>query len=472
MSLEYFEGPAGCGKTYQLVEALRAFLNDRPLEEGEAVLGLTYMHGSRRRMHGRLTQIEAHRGRLLVCTVDSLARQVVCRWRTLARDIEPQLDLRAAPDFASICRVAAVLMGKDCVSGWLRVRYPVVVTDELQDCKGDHLCMIQALESCCHVIAAADEFQDLRSTGANAAVEWLHQGSGKRNTLTGNRRTTQHVLLAAAQRLRSSHDCGEVLKSNLSQALNANVGAGGAARALYYNGLRNAVILTPTGPDKSRFVREVTARLMLKTITPAGVNKPVGPFRIIWESNVEDERAALLSALGTPSECTSLDGLAQTCSGKQGALQDLYSWAEKKYRVRGQSLFSAPELASAIDRILQSRRAFLPASSTGTIRAMTINQAKNREFDGVIILWPFEVGGDLDSQRRRLYNALTRAQKWAVVIVQDDPKKSSRLSVAPFSKPAKLEPKARNGVSARAIKLFKEVGTRVNRLVLSAPTSP
>jgi hypothetical protein len=97
---------------------------------------------------------------------------------------------------------------------------------------------------------------------------------------------------------------------------------------------------------------------------------------------------------------------------------------------------------------------------------MTINQAKNREFDGVIILWPFEVWGDLDSQRRRLYNALTRAQKWAVVIVQDDPKKSSRLSVAPFSKPTKLEPKARNGVSARAIKLFKEVGTRVNRLAL------
>jgi hypothetical protein len=79
---------------------------------------------------------------------------------------------------------------------------------------------------------------------------------------------------------------------------------------------------------------------------------------------------------------------------------------------------------------------------------MTINQAKNREFDGVIILWPFEVGGDLDSQRRRLYNALTRAQRWAVVIVQDNPKGASRLSVAPFSKLAKLGPKSSNGVTA------------------------
>ena len=53
------------------------------------------------------------------------------------------------------------------------------------------------------------------------------------------------------------------------------------------------------------------------------------------------------------------------------------------------------------------------------------------------MLWPFAVGGDLDSQRRRLYNALTRAKKWAVVIVQDAPKKASRLSLPPFSKPFK-----------------------------------
>jgi DNA helicase IV len=55
---------------------------------------------------------------------------------------------------------------------------------------------------------------------------------------------------------------------------------------------------------------------------------------------------------------------------------------------------------------------------------MTINQAKNREFEGVIILWPFAVGGDLESQRRRLYNALTRAQKWAIVIVRTPPRRA------------------------------------------------
>jgi hypothetical protein len=87
--------------------------------------------------------------------------------------------------------------------------------------------------------------------------------------------------------------------------------------------------------------------------------------------------------------------------------------------VKGQLQFSDDELTTAVDRILQARRSFLPTSYPGRIRAMTINQAKNREFEGVIILWPLALGGDLESQRRRLYNALTRAQKWAIVIVQD-----------------------------------------------------
>jgi hypothetical protein len=73
---------------------------------------------------------------------------------------------------------------------------------------------------------------------------------------------------------------------------------------------------------------------------------------------------------------------------------------------------------------------------------MTINHANNREFEGVIILWPLAVGGNLDSQRRRLYNALTRAQKWAIVIVQDVPNKTSRLAASPFSQlPKSSSPK-------------------------------
>jgi UvrD-like helicase C-terminal domain/AAA domain len=437
LSLEYFEGPAGCGKTYQLVEALKTFLASRPLGHDQAILGLTYMHGSRRRMHSRLTKISALHGRFLASTVDSVARSIVWRWRTMAKEIEPLLDFGGVADFETVCRVAALLLRKKVVSDWLCIRYPVAVVDEFQDCKGDRLCIIQAVETCCHVIAAADEYQDLQPTGSNAAVAWLHGGGGKKTVLTGNWRTKQTVLLQAAHRLRSSQDCGDALQGALMSGLNANAAAGGIARTLCWKQCKNAVILTPTGPEKSGFVRDVVARLVSKPITPSGINKPVGPFRVIWESNVVEEKALLISQLGSAAKAATLQQIRVLSSGDTGTLSELYHWAERRFRIKGQDHFSGLELSTTIDRILQSRRAFLPTEHPGVIRAMTISQAKNREFEGVIVLWPFAVGGDLESQRRRLYNALTRAQKWAIVIVQDDAKKASRLLASPFSKPPK-----------------------------------
>ncbi len=50
---------------------------------------------------------------------------------------------------------------------------------------------------------------------------------------------------------------------------------------------------------------------------------------------------------------------------------------------------------------------------------MTIHQAKNREFESVVVLWPLKLGGNPEQKRRLLYNAVTRARGRAVVIVQD-----------------------------------------------------
>jgi DNA helicase IV len=60
---------------------------------------------------------------------------------------------------------------------------------------------------------------------------------------------------------------------------------------------------------------------------------------------------------------------------------------------------------------------------------MTVHQAKNREFAGVVVLWPYEVGGDGETKRRLLYNAVTRAQAWCTVIVQS----KKLLSAPPFT---------------------------------------
>jgi len=61
-------------------------------------------------------------------------------------------------------------------------------------------------------------------------------------------------------------------------------------------------------------------------------------------------------------------------------------------------------------------------------RALTVHQAKNREFDGVIVIWPYTVGSDAEGKRRLLYNAVTRAKKWCYVIVQGE----DNVTKAPF----------------------------------------
>lgn len=440
LSLEYYEGPAGSGKTFQLIEALKAFVAEHPLRPDEAVLGVTYMHGSRRRMHSRLAKISVIKGRFVACTIDSLARSLVCRWRSLARIIDPDLNLSTSPDFETICRVAAHLMRKQCVSAWLKARYPLVVIDELQDCRGDRLSIVQILSSCCHVIAAADEFQDLSSSSQNPAVEWLQGSGGKRTILTGNHRTHDHVLLQAANSLRSSLDCGDILGYGAISARNAGVAAASIARTLHWKWKKpnSAVILTPTGPRKSDWVKNVLCRLSSKPIKPKGVPTEIGPYLLKWEANTEDAKAEADAKLGDISWGISLRDLETKCSGDSGIFRDLCTWAARKFHVRGQTEFSESDVGTALDRILQSRRSFLPTVSFGRVRAMTIHQAKNREFDGVIVLWPFTVGGNIESQRRLLYNALTRAQKWAIVVVQDNPDPNkSRLARPPFSKAPK-----------------------------------
>jgi superfamily I DNA/RNA helicase len=99
-------------------------------------------------------------------------------------------------------------------------------------------------------------------------------------------------------------------------------------------------------------------------------------------------------------------------------------------RVLGRAEFGAPEVRSQVKRAVQRIRSF-GVFPQGDRRAMTIHQAKNREFPVVILLWPFQVPGDVMLARRWLYNAITRAKRRAIVIVQDP--QNNRLNAPPFA---------------------------------------
>jgi superfamily I DNA/RNA helicase len=111
----------------------------------------------------------------------------------------------------------------------------------------------------------------------------------------------------------------------------------------------------------------------------------------------------------------------------------LSRWAEHQRRVLGRAEFGVAEVRSQVKRAVQHVRSFGALPQDGR-RAMTIHHAKNREFSVVILLWPFQVPGDAVLARRWLYNAITRAKRRAIVIVQDPQKK--RLKAPPFAYPA------------------------------------
>ena len=128
-----------------------------------------------------------------------------------------------------------------------------------------------------------------------------------KTVLTGNWRTKQTILLQAASQLRASQDCGNALQGTLMSGWNANAAAGSIARTLCWKSSKDVVILTPTGPERSTFVRDVVARLTSKSITPSGIKKPIGPFRIVWESNVAAEKELMISRLGSMAKGASLE---------------------------------------------------------------------------------------------------------------------------------------------------------------------
>ena len=423
MSLRLFEGPAGSGKTTRLFEALASALAERPLATHERVLALTKMHGSRRRMQGRLLAMSELRGHFECITMDSLAWRVCQRWRSLAR-AKGLGEVREA-DYAEVCRFAGALLQDSAVRQWLSWAFPFLVVDESQDSKDGQLDIIRALSGSANCFMAADDYQDLDATGENAAVAWARQ-AGDIVTLTHNHRTSAAGLLAAASALRE----GRAVPGNgggfvILGAQNHNVGAGHLSRNLtWWNAGDDIAVITPVRPANSQFVRGVVARVEQR---PIG-NPPVGPHRIPWEVSQEDQYEQLIAELGLPAD-PETELLA---SGLQlpdfGAISTaLSAWIDQRRRVAGLTTVTVHEIHQQVRRVHQRSRAYRRVRERG-VRAMTIHQAKNREFDSVIVLWPYEVAGAADRQRRLLYNAITRAKRQTVVIVQNP----ARLRQPPF----------------------------------------
>jgi UvrD-like helicase C-terminal domain len=140
----------------------------------------------------------------------------------------------------------------------------------------------------------------------------------------------------------------------------------------------------------------------------AAVARPAAIIR--WPD--EDETAALIDRFQLDGVASVADVLAALeALPRSGPVREACAWVRHQARARGRTEFSRADIEIAITRQVAVRRQRYGADNYDFV-AMTIQQAKNREFERVFVLWPYQIGGNAEHKRRLLYNALTRAQRW------------------------------------------------------------
>jgi hypothetical protein len=416
-----FEGPAGCGKTYQLMEKLKLILRETPLHDRQSVLALTFMHGSRRRLTDRLKDIPELQKKFQCLTIDSFAQRICSRWRSLSRAIG--LPVCGEEEFDRQCHNAGQLLANEYVKRWVVSSFPITIIDEAQDLSIERLTIIQQLQKDGVLLAAADEFQCLiEELKPNPFSTWLPKVCTP-EYLTIPKRTSVVALLKAAESIRNGKPpvSGQNFKIQLAAAV--PLAAAFISNQIGWNGGKDFALICPT--TKGGYATGIVDAV-LKKATKQGN----GPYVFHWERPDLDYVSELLTSSDTSSTYTIKDAVAFVKSLKmeQGAIRLTVSWLFKEQNIVGASEISLVELKGVLTRsVTLQRQRFGGFQHRHT--ALNIHQAKNREFDGVIVTWPHTAGGSDDHKRRLLYNAVTRAKKWCLVLVQSE----NLLTTVPFT---------------------------------------
>lgn len=417
-----FEGPAGTGKTYSLLEELGAGLNNRALADHERVLALTFMHGARRRLDSKLRNVDTLCGQFHAATLDSFAWRLTQRWRQLARSLGHTIPTENQYD--ETCALAANLMARPAVRSWVAMSYPVILVDEAQDLSSQRSMMIAALAEPCRVLMAFDEFQCLNPALRPMAItDWLPEFCTP-TRLTRCQRTDDEELLEAACAVRDGRAVtqnGRRFKVVVTPG-RPNFAATYLANAIAWRGGGTVALLTPS--RRGGFANDI---VNLVHSGPLGTRRN-GPFAIEWESSDEIERSAVWERLAMPDICSvpeALTILAAHCD--MPAVRTVRDWVLRRRRVLGVEEITAEQVRAQFNRMLAARRRH-GMRRQGQFVAMTIQQAKNREFDHVIVIWPYTIPDNNEQKRRLLYNAITRAQRSCLVLVQAE----ELLNAPPF----------------------------------------
>ena len=233
-------------------------------------------------------------------------------------------------------------------------------------------------------------------------------------TLTKCRRTDDADLLAAARAVRDGQAVnrnGRRFKVVLTPG-RPNLAATYVANFIAWSGGGRVAVLTPS--RRGGFVDDIVDLVCTRSLG----KQQSGPYQIVWESGDESERRDLRQILAIPDRCSIPDALAALrAHAGVPVVKAATEWIARRKRVLGVDEITADEVHRQIDRTLAMRRRYGAATRPEFV-AMTIQQAKNREFEHVVVIWPYTIPNDNEQKRRLLYNAITRARRSCLVLVQ------------------------------------------------------
>ncbi len=411
MTMTAFEGPAGSGKTHRLMDELVAALDRQPLLAHQRILAVTFMHGSRRRLESRLASIGTLRNRYEAVVLDGFAWRLVQRWRRLVAHLG--LAMPRERDFGSCCALAARLVGFPVVADWVRTSFPIMIVDEAQDLCQNRSSIITGLASTVNVFLAFDEFQCLAPDLRPVPIQTWLADNAPPVALQGNRRTNITQLIAAANAVRQGllvADGGREFRIVATPSVPLT--ATWLANAVRFR--RNGGTLAVLTPTREGLAEDAIGRV---AAGPIGQQQS-GPFDITWENTDTQHLNDLWGRFQLEGLCQIREAIAALHEFRDDPiLLRTRDWLRSKERTSGITQIEAAEIRDQIERVVTRRRQF-GALRERTLSAMTIHQAKNREFDHVVVVWPHRVPNGDDQRRRLLYNAITRARRSCTVLVQ------------------------------------------------------
>jgi len=430
VSIKGYIGQAGTGKTFKVIENLNEKVKKIAWSDYNAVLAITFMHGSRRRLLSKLKFLKEEGINFECQTIDSFCFKLLQRYKLslgiskkinisgfIESDqfIEKENEVLIGIDYA---RTKAIeLLDNEVISNIVSYSYPIIIVDEFQDCEGNLLEVVKAISRQSMTLIAADEFQYLNSAETKCtATKWLNE-NGNCTELTKIWRTKDNAILNTSHALRENikiSNCIEVEHVPAPQ-----LAAWKIAAKICWNGWgthgNSIVLLSPVSITNNTFVKTTIERLK----KPFKKHRfPKLPF-IIEGYQIEsvDDIVDLIPNWKIITECSKAH-LEEWKKVDNQTLEISIKKAIRTINLRGVNEISKEEFKEIISSKIHYRNAFGNVGQSKNRLALTIHGAKNREFDDVIIIWPYASPSDDLFKRKLLYNAVTRAKQNAYLMVQ------------------------------------------------------